>query len=767
MHQDLLQEHSAHFYFTSLCLRTYTGATSGCAKNLSHVHLPTIQTRAIGKHWAEIARKTKVQRTVNTAVCSAYTIAPTTLHYLGLPPATRFFVAPLLLTQHAPVTMLAIWSRAIPNPGTCRCRSCISSPVALARHGGRTTLRKSWALGARTSTFVYTKISTVGLSVDAKSKTARNKQWDQAFARLKNARENCSSAKELEGVKGGYNYGISQGVSFEDLPEDFDWEAFDRIVGMELVEDEVLQTQEVQSQLRDYATMDWEDLRYDSRFPGIPPLEWPANTGPDLVRYNLPPQSLWAPDTQRLNAIRRRHTWKKLATQELSTCFLIHELLHSAKVSRHARSARGELEKLAPQILEVISQTEDQYKDARFVILQALRVVANTPVDSSAEKIANARKHAGHRAIPHYHQDADGDFYAITNQMNDGLKTLLREVPRGNEKEESIMIARICHNLLISSASPDLQTFNTLLVGFRHWRRRELVDRVISAFYVNKIRPNEITCREVLNHYAHALRPESFSRFVARMRGVGDALMLANPNITVNEASQDRLVLTNKEKIYQKVHPTPMVFDALIRGVMRFAGFERALDIYYEMKADGWGLEVQSLTRLLKDCIRRVDWEGGLYVWEEINSIRTKARHRDMADAYTHMLSLCSLSNNTVAFNQILKDVGTGGFDVKSIIDAATELTRVQQDKKVYLAPAWAADNMLIAVSDYIHDAKPNEPDSLSEMPQDTDTMFSQHHPDPIGDLENSTMDNEKDTKDAWASWLEHELGERPKDPEP
>jgi len=46
VHQNLSQEHSAHFYFTSLCLKTYKGATSGRAKNLSHIHLPTIQTRA-------------------------------------------------------------------------------------------------------------------------------------------------------------------------------------------------------------------------------------------------------------------------------------------------------------------------------------------------------------------------------------------------------------------------------------------------------------------------------------------------------------------------------------------------------------------------------------------------------------------------------------------------------------------------------------------------------------------------------------------------
>jgi hypothetical protein len=247
------------------------------------------------------------------------------------------------------------------------------------------------------------------------------------------------------------------------------------------------------------------------------------------------------------------------------------------------------------------------------------------------------------------------------------------------------------------------------------------------------------------------------------MRGVGDALMLANPNITVNEASQGRLVRFNEDKVYQHVYPTPIVFSALLSGVMKFAGFDRALDIYYEMKGDGWGLDVPGLTKLLGGCVRRADWEGGLYVWEEINSIKTTAKPRDMASAYNHMLSLCSISGNTAAFNQILTDLSRRGFDRKAIIDAATKTTRWAQRKKEHLAPAWVADNVLIAVADYMNEAKSSDQVSMSDVAEGDDAMFTQHGPDLAQDVELDKVDK----KEMWASWVEHEFGERPKDPEP
>ncbi|KAI4913180.1 hypothetical protein J4E85_010913 [Alternaria conjuncta] len=673
--------------------------------------------------------------------------------------------------------MRAIWSRATSNPGTCRCISCVSNTGALARRSGQTALRRTRAIGTPTSTFVYTTIFAAGLAIDARAKAARNTQWEKAFSSLAESAGDGSPGERTkdtdtatDSVTLGHGY---HGLTFDDLPDDFDWSALERIVGMELDEDPVLENQEIQSQIRDYAEL--EDLRFDSRFPGMQLLEFPTNTGPELIRYNLPPQSLWAPDALRVNALQRRHSWKKLAMQELSTGLLIHELLHKNNVPRFDKAWEVDSDNLSQQIQDVIAMNAVEREQARQNILEALENLHQIPVDSPPDVIAQARIHPDHPGIPEYYQDVDGDFYAITIQMNQSIQKLFESDVHGNDRKEAVVLAKICHNLLVSSASPDLQTFNTLLVGFRQWRRRNLIDCVIPALNYNKIRPNEITCREILNHYA-SLRhgnPEDFSRFVARMRGVGDGLMLATPKVNVNEASHGRLVRVDEKKVYQKVHPTPMVFSSLITGVMRFAGFDRALDIYYEMKADGWGLDVQGLTRMLNDCLRRADWEGGLYIWGEISSIKARVNHEDMTKAYGQMIGLCSITGNTVAFNQILADISTEGFDREKILGLASRNEHVAKKKKLQLAPAWVADNVMIAASAYIKDTRDADvKDALEGIDGDDNTTFIQGEPDDSDahDAAGSTediADNTADPKEVWASWLEREFGERPKDPEP
>jgi hypothetical protein len=260
------------------------------------------------------------------------------------------------------------------------------------------------------------------------------------------------------------------------------------------------------------------------------------------------------------------------------------------------------------------------------------------------------------------------------------------------------------------------------------------------------------------------------------MRGVGNAFTLANPSITINEASSGRLVRINDQKVYQKVHPTPMVFAALIHGVLKFAGFDRALDVYYEMKADGWGLTMPALTRLLADCIRRADWEGGAYVWEEIKSIKANVKPSYVAKAYHHMLSLCSVTGNTVAFNQVLNEVAKRGFDHRSIITAAMNTTRWAKIKKYDAAPAWTADNVMIATSAYMKDVKAIDNAVDEHSPDETDfddytftrelLVEEMAAPPSKHDSAHSVQNSDADEKEVWSSWLEHEFRERPKDPE-
>lgn len=452
--------------------------------------------------------------------------------------------------------------------------------------------------------------------------------------------------------------------------------------------------------------------------------EWPANTGLDLVRTNLPPQSLWAPEATRLKAMRRRHTWKKLAMQRLSTGLLIHDLLRQVNLQALKKTEALESASLTKQMWEVIHLSKEQSLSLRTEIQTSIEKLQGIDVDTSPEQIRAAGIKTKQPLIPVYRQDPDGDFHLICRHMNEGITRLLDGLQKGDVKEQALTIAKICHNLLVSMAPPDVQTFNILISGFKRLRKSSLVDLVVQTLDTQKIRPNEITCHEILNYYTLESRPEDFSRYVARMRGMANSLVLANPNITINEASQNRLVRFRKNKVLQKIYPTPMVLGALINGVLKFAGFDRALDIYYEMKADGWGLDLPGLTLLLEDCIARADWTGGLYLWEEIDSIKFKAPRRDLTRAYSRMLSLCSVCTNTIAFNHILKEVARGKFNTKRIVQNAERITMLAPRQPTFFPPPFTADNVSIAVSSYVKSRGQAVQDEDDEDDVDDD-MFS------------------------------------------
>ncbi|KAJ4985583.1 pentatricopeptide repeat domain-containing protein [Stagonosporopsis vannaccii] len=660
--------------------------------------------------------------------------------------------------------MLALWSRAALNPGSCRC--IVSGRRTLRAHNGSRSSRPSPA-------GVHSTIAAADITIDAQQAQQRVPLWDEAVESLKEALER---PVDRPLTVRGHAHAELESVAhtpLERLPSDLDWAQVTRVAGMDLADDQKL-FHRMHSRAYDDPQGAWDDLRWDSRFPGMQQLQWPANTGHRVKPYNLPPQSLWAPDVARMAAMRRRHTWKKLTMQELCTAVLIHSLLRRVKIPRQPLAG------LSPQIESVATLSDKHAWKARKDILNHVVRLHLIPVDAVIDDVLQAQIYPDQQAIPRYHQDSDGDFYETTQQLNNGLKDLLHHESRDRKADEEagVALAKICHNLFVSSAPPDVQTFNILIAGFKRWRRPDMVDDVILAFHGSKIRPNEITLRSILGHYISERRPDGFSRFVAWMRGVSDALMLADPDVAINEASQGRLVRISEKKVYQKVYPTPMVFGALIGGVLKFGGFERALDVYYEMKADGWGLDMAGLTRLLGDCIRRADWQGGVYIWAEINSIKDMAMPKDMAKAYEFMLSLCSVTGNTSAFNQLLKEIVNRGYDRHTIISGALKTTRWAQAKRTNLAPAWAADNLLIAVSSFVKDLKEPEPGATPDFSID-DLMYGQPTVEGDNDL---PIDNVSDWDDAvpvavseqrvtdpnetWASWVEAEFGERPKDPD-
>lgn len=552
-------------------------------------------------------------------------------------------------------------------------------------------------------------------------------------------------------------------VRDDPLPNTADLHAIHELAGMKLAEDYIrICLDAISRPLRPKSGTLWEDYEHDSRNPGARSPEWPPNTGRDFVKNNLPPQSLWASESSRLKAMRRRHTWKKLAIQELSTAIFILKVIPLVNYPRFRKNkkAREDLSRLSPALLEIAGWNEEQQMAAQRILQSCLEKLHTVPVDSSAEIIREAHVMPQLRCVPSYHQDSDGDYHAICEQMNEGIKAIFQKIEKRDDRDMAVAMAKICHNLLISTASPDIKTFNILLEGFESLSKTDCTDNVIKALEVQKIRPNENTCRRILKFYIRENRPDRFSSYVAKMRGMDDALMLANPDININGASEGRLQRTKQNKVLQLVHPSPLIFEAIIYGVLRFAGFDRALDVYYEMKHDGWGLTTEGLIKLLEDCIKRADWVGGLYVWTELDIVKPKTPRHLMSVAYSRMLSLTTVCKKSTAFNVVLREVATGGFNTQKIIDKAERVTKRVPGQPIYFPPAWTMENVMTAVDAYIQYAKQNkipmEPrdeddDEIENLfPRESDPAAEEIEPDPQAE------------QAWWAKWFEHEHGNEP-----
>ncbi|KAF2189562.1 hypothetical protein K469DRAFT_472161, partial [Zopfia rhizophila CBS 207.26] len=609
--------------------------------------------------------------------------------------------------------MQTLWSRAAQKPSTCRCISCISNTTAVARRVGSTSIRRPWSFQT-TSTFFYSAIFTTALVVDGKAKRKRNEQWDTAFT---SAREELAKPFRQTVEDGGERVDtmISEeqqedGTSIlfteshttldELCREDVDWESVHRAAGMELILDHQLQRLS-EVPLEELSENLWKLLPFDSRMPGTQAIMWPASTGPVLARHHLPPQSLWSLDHIRWKALRKRQTWKKIALQELSVALLVRKL-----IPKFREGMTGFMTSLPETIQDVMLGGIEGDKRTRREIMRHIHRIELFNNDS-AEGISYAKTYKRPLGVPRYYQDDDGDFYSTSEKMNKAIRNILFPGPN-DRKQRDRAIAKVCHNLLVSSAPPDVQTFNLLITGLSRWKRAGPVDVVISTIDACKIRPNEITCTAIINHYIQHNRPEDFTTFVARMRGLRNALMLARPDIVINEAGADRLVPVDRGKIYQKVHPTPMVFNALMLGALKFAGLERALEIYFEMKEDGWGLDVVGLTAFLRDCMERRDWQNGFCVWDEICIFKDHVKNsRQLSRAYSTMLGLCTVTGNTRAFNHVLAEAVDRGLDKGKVTAMALEM---QQEKTPWWLPQNnppnnIADSVFVAISGYLGDS--------------------------------------------------------------
>lgn len=395
--------------------------------------------------------------------------------------------------------------------------------------------------------------------------------------------------------------------------------------------------------------------------------EWPTNTGPELNRLHLPPQSLWAGPVARRKAVSRGWSKKKIRTMDLSMAKLVVKLLlhghtDGVPITTNTDSVSSALGPYAARHTDQLKAAVEEIETR----LEAIKLEVPW---------AEGRFQSAHIAYPYYRQDDEYQYHSICEGMNKAIITLFQENAAGRLNFKSLML-KIGHNLLISSAPPNLDTYNILLTEFAKRREATLVDDVFVSFRETHMRPNEMTCATLLEHYTDRNDFASFNKLVRLMRCDGDSLMTAQPNVRISSAGANRLRRLRNGKITQAVHPTPMVYDALMHGLLKFAGFRAALEVCAELNIDGWGLSAVGLEYFLRDCTVKRDWNSGIAVWAKLKQMHAKSKQRRRRegvqerlkiDTYLKMLRLCQVCQKEAEFKEVFNEAVEVGYSARYI----------------------------------------------------------------------------------------------------
>lgn len=404
---------------------------------------------------------------------------------------------------------------------------------------------------------------------------------------------------------------------------------------------------------------------------GTPRREWPANFGPELDADNLPPQSLWASDKIKQKALNRRWTPKKMRMSDASVVSLVSRFMLAAGLHSQTPAA---LESL-PEAIRPFACLEKE--DLESAIQEALVTIENIRGSHFWQEGDNLSTLVPY---PYYQHDHHGTFRAIGRSRDDSIYSLFDEhFSSPQEFPLPSLLASISHNLLTSTAAPDCRTYNILLTGLSRSKADDLFDDTVESLYVTKIRPNETTCATILTNYTRRGLADKFFDFVGRMRGThSGGLMLARPDIDIDEVNETRLRIHPRrpEKIIQKVHPTPKVFSALVGGLLKFEGFERALQTCVVMKKDGWGLDEKGWTSFLRDCVGRKDWNAGLGIWEVMQTLGIQGRKSLDQRSYATMLALCAVCGKQGVFENVFGEAIAAGWRQKELLATASGVRR-------------------------------------------------------------------------------------------
>ncbi|MCJ1341572.1 hypothetical protein MMC09_006868 [Bachmanniomyces sp. S44760] len=239
------------------------------------------------------------------------------------------------------------------------------------------------------------------------------------------------------------------------------------------------------------------------------------------------------------------------------------------------------------------------------------------------------------------------------------------------------IVAKVCYELLLCPAAPDIRVYNTLISRLSQLRRFEMVDAVLASMKERNIQPDASTMAATLRSFGMRKEAGAFMRYAR----VGDFDISCNsvgePRITkilrtlrskIRDVDQDQdthqlseseelgMVSDWSQSSENRVHTRSdhslaqnITNEVLVIG-LKFFGNDKVSQWIDELCERGWSPDMNILTGFLKHSYHTQDWNLAKSAWRGLVDLSGET----YKIAYFWMLRLCQMFGKHELFRATL-----------------------------------------------------------------------------------------------------------------
>lgn len=470
--------------------------------------------------------------------------------------------------------MQALWSRA-GQIRSCRCSSCLHDATTLARRTTTAASKRRLRVSDVFTAFYSSVFATAALA-DARVKENRRRQWDTAIAEVRGTTpqldqeslfqtqtEETAEASNIESPwapfdQSGRTVRTATFTPRWDGSREFGAPGTDFAIRLSKLGSEIDQSH---AESVDKNAQEFGDVL--------------MNEGLEEDDGGLPD---YAPDKS-----------EHLVASARSITIMVEKFILKIVDSIQQRVSGSTQRKLQPELKDMILR------------IQKLR--------------------GGFTTLPAYEWRGYEAVYQGRGELHQLLQKLCDDATPQDASSIELMLAKICINLLVSTAPPSVTLYNLLLRELTRLRQHDLAQIVVDSFFYDPVykvhRPNRITIELLFTHFEIQRDAHGWRNILERIRHAtlhpAHTLLTRRRHIDEMGTKDHQEWAANNILIRRKnflIHRSPRdvkIYDALIRGAILFNPSSNAIRYIRQSLRESQVVYTETLCSVIERCLEEKD----------------------------------------------------------------------------------------------------------------------------------------------------------------